>query len=483
MRMWRHVGVLLLVGFACSFELDLVDNSVPATVAFEFTMSGADEASGTLMIPVILSRPADVEITVEYALLNGNNATPGVDFDIVTGRLVFAVGEYRKELPVKINDDGLEGEMVESFDIALSSPTNATLDESRAIHSVRIADHILPRVIVGPGFTTSSEGAPSMLLVKLDKPSEGTSTVVVGVSPGAPAAANANDYTIADGAMVTFQAGEMMKTIAIGEKDDALDEEDNETVVFTLRGASPNLVIGAAKTIDHLIADNDDMPQVRFNNATANVQENLLGETTTVSLNTASGRTVRVDFIRDAADTADNGDATVFNSPGTLTFDPGQTSKSVVIGVNNDNVDEDNETVLVNLSNAVNATITTAIHTCNIVDNDTAAVSFSTSTSSVDEDSSGGISISVRLSTPSSKQVSVPFTLNNGTTATDGSDFTIITASPLVFDPGVTQLTINIDVPDNSPGNESTERVVIDLQTPTNAPLTSPTRHTLSISE
>lgn len=479
--MWRHLAVLTIV--ACgSFELDLQDNSAPITVAFEFTTSGADEASGTVMIPVILSRPADQEVTVDYTVLGGNEATIGVDFELVGGRLTFAVGESRREVAVMITDDNDETEMAESFEIALSAPTNAELDAARAIHSVRISDHILPRVTLGTG-TTTSEATPTMLTVTLDKPSEGTSTVVIGVAGGAPAAAGPNDYTIADGAMVTFQNGQTTATVPIGEKEDTLDEEDPEVVVFTLRGASQNLVIGATRTLDHRITDNDNPPDVRFSNATVNLAETQPGETVTVSLSTASGRVVSVDYARDAADTAADNDATVFGSPGTLTFDPGQTTKTILIGIDNDNVDEDDETVLVNLSNAVNATITTGLHTLNIIDNDVATVSFLNSTSSVDEDNSGGISITVRLATPSSKQVMVPFTLDGGTTATAGSDFIINTASPLIFDPGMTTRTIDIDVPDNAPGNESTERVIIDLGTPTNAPRGTPARHTLSISE
>jgi len=483
MRMWGHLGVVLLSGVACSFELDLEDNSIPPTVAFEFTMSGADEASGTLMIPVILSRPAEQEVTVDYSLLNGNNATPGVDFDITTGKLVFAVGESRREVPVTIKDDADETEMVETFDIALTSPVGATLDEVRAIHSVRIADHILPRVTIGPGPTTSSEGTPSSLIVRLDKPSEGQSTVVVGVAGGTPAPVNNNDLTIVDGTQVVIPNGEMMVSIPIGEKDDVLDEEDNEIAVFTLRGASPNLVLGAAKTLDHLIADNDNPPLVRFNNATANIAENGLGELVTVSLTAASGRQVTVDYIRDANDTADAGDATVTGSPGTLTFDPGQLSKTIAIGVINDNVDEDNETVIVTLSNAVHATINNGTHTATIQDNDTSTVTFQNTAATIDEDSPGGFDITVRLSTPSSKTVTVPFSLNGGTTATDGEDFMINTASPLVFDPGVTMLTISVDAPDNSPGNESDERVIIDIGTPTNAPRGNPSRFTLTIRE
>jgi hypothetical protein len=478
MRWSLLVGACLLFG-SCTFSAEL--DGQP-TLAFATPTSGADEASVVLMIPVSLSHPATLEVTVDYAVLAGGDATAGADFTVASNRLVFAPGELEKLIPVTINPDADEMEMAESFQLALSAPTNAQLDEERAIHSVRIADHILPRVTIGPGFSTSSESSPSSLIVKLDRPAEGPSTVTIGVSPGAPFAASSTDYTIADNTVVSFAQGESMKLVEIGEKDDELDEEDEEIVAFSLRGASDNLVVGTSRTMDHKITDDDASPTITFNNPTVNVNEQGLASLQTISLDKPSGRAVRVDYIRDGNDTADAADATVAGSPSTLTFDPGQQSKTILITIANDDLDEDNETVLVDLSNAVNATIGTLTHTLTIIDNDTATVSFQAASSSVDEDSPGGVSLVVRLSTPSSKIVTVPFSLNGGSSA-EAEDFTIVTASPLTFMPGVTELTIDIDVPDTAPPNENTDTVVIDLGTPTNAPLGSPSRHTLTITE
>ena len=71
MSSWRYLHVLWVVGFSCTFELELEDRSLPPAVAFEYTNSGADELSGTVMIPVILSRPAEAEVSVSYSLASG----------------------------------------------------------------------------------------------------------------------------------------------------------------------------------------------------------------------------------------------------------------------------------------------------------------------------------------------------------------------------------------------------------------------------
>src|SRR5262249_5931947 len=56
----------------------------------------------------------------------------------------------------------------------------------------------------------------------------------------------------------------------------------------------------------------------------------------------------------------------------TLTFDPGQTSKPVVVTVAQDALDEDDETFAVNLSGATNATIADAQGVGTITDDDAA---------------------------------------------------------------------------------------------------------------
>jgi hypothetical protein len=55
---------------------------------------------------------------------------------------------------------------------------------------------------------------------------------------------------------------------------------------------------------------------------------------------------------------------------GTLTFLPGQTSKTITIVIKGDNIDEPNETFFLNLSNATNASIDDGQGVGTITDND-----------------------------------------------------------------------------------------------------------------
>src|SRR5207344_3078363 len=115
---------------------------------------------------------------------------------------------------------------------------------------------------------------------------------------------------------------------------------------------------------------NDDaVPTLTINNPS--VAEQNSGTRTmsfTVSLSAVSGRTVTVGYA-----TAD-GTATAVSDyvarSGTLTISAGSPSGTISVTINSDTVPEPNETVLVNLSGATNATIAQAQGTGTITDND-----------------------------------------------------------------------------------------------------------------
>jgi chitinase len=79
----------------------------------------------------------------------------------------------------------------------------------------------------------------------------------------------------------------------------------------------------------------------------------------TVSLSEASSKQVRVKYAT-ANGTARTGDGDFIGKSGTLTFAPGETTKTVTILVNGDAAVEADEQFFVNLSRARNATIADA---------------------------------------------------------------------------------------------------------------------------
>src|SRR5207249_2215454 len=135
---------------------------------------------------------------------------------------------------------------------------------------------------------------------------------------------------------------------------DTINEAD-ETFFVNLSNAA-NATISDGQGVGTIL-DDDEPPRVTINDVA--VSEGNSGTTTNlvfqVRLSTASGKTVSVDYAT-ANGTATAGiDYQAAN--GTLTFPPGTILQTVAVRVTGDDLVEPDETVLVNLSNVVNATI------------------------------------------------------------------------------------------------------------------------------
>jgi hypothetical protein len=92
--------------------------------------------------------------------------------------------------------------------------------------------------------------------------------------------------------------------------------------------------------------------------------------TFTVNLYGASTSPIQVDYA--TADRTARAGSDYVATSGTLTFAPGETRKTVSVEIIPDAIPETNESFVLNLSNAVNATVFAAIGTGVIVDDDTA---------------------------------------------------------------------------------------------------------------
>jgi len=119
----------------------------------------------------------------------------------------------------------------------------------------------------------------------------------------------------------------------------------------------------------------EQTPTVGFPASTETGSESDTAPTLTVTLSGTSAQTIRVDYAATGAGTADTPADYTF-SAGTLTFQPGQTTKQIAFTVNDDRDIEGNETIVVQLNNAVNANMGAATLTYTISDNDQLFVAY-----------------------------------------------------------------------------------------------------------
>ena len=147
-----------------------------------------------------------------------------------------------------------------------------------------------------------------------------------------------SDYQAASGTL-TFAPGETSKTIAVPVIGDRL-AETNETFVINL-SAPVNATIADGQGVGTIL---DDEPRISIGDVTK--AEGKRGQTTlftfTVTLSAAYDQAVTMSF-RTVNGTATSGSGDYVAKTGTLTFAPGETSKTITIEVKGDSKREANE--------------------------------------------------------------------------------------------------------------------------------------------
>jgi hypothetical protein len=192
-----------------------------------------------------------------------------------------------------------------------------------------------------------------------------------------------------------------------------------------------------------------------------------------VTLSASSTASVSVGYATSDG-TATTADQDYTASSGTLTFAPGEISKTVSVQVRGDARFEPNESFVLTLSSPVNATIAQSVGRATIVNDDAAPVlpGLSISDATVMEPNTGSATatLTVRLSQAVANPVTVAYATVDGTATTQDQDYSSVTGA-LVFAPGETTKTLAIPVlGDLRP--EADETLTVRLSSPLNATLT-----------
>ena len=152
----------------------------------------------------------------------------------------------------------------------------------------------------------------------------------------------------------------------------------------------------------------------------------------------------------------------------TLSFAPGQTNATITVVVNGDTKFEPDETFVVNLSSAVNATISDSQGQGTIL-NDDIQPAISINDVTVVEGNSGTVdaTFTVTLSHLSYQTITLNYATANGTAVAPG-DYTAISTTTLTFNPDEPAKTITVVVKGDTL-NEVNETFFVNLSSPVNA--------------
>jgi hypothetical protein len=272
--------------------------------------------------------------------------------------------------------------------------------------------------IVGAAVSISNaspvvEGGAASFVVTLSAPASGPATVKYATANGTATAPG--DYTAMTNGTVSFPTGESSQTVTITTLDDSLDEND-ETFFVNLSNPTGGIGISDGQGVG-TITDNDPPPSISI--ADGSVTEGQTGQKNlnfTLTLSTASGRTVWVDYA--TADGSAIAGADYLAASGSLSIAAGQTAKALAVKVIGDAIPEGNESFNVNLSdnttNPGTVTIADGQAVGTIVDDDQAGnFQFFSANYTVSE-AAAAATIKVTRLNGSAGGVSVDYVLSNG---------------------------------------------------------------------
>jgi hypothetical protein len=445
------------------------------TVSITPSVSQNEGNTGTtpFVFTVSLSGTSTQPVTVAFATSPGTAQAD--DFVAQSGTLTFAPGDSSKLVTIGVvGDTTIETD--ETFSVTLSSPVGATLGATSSGVGTIVNDDTPSIGISGVSQLEGNESNNMVFTVTTSQPSATAVLVPFHTVDGtAVSTGGAADFDATSGTL-TFAAGsgasQLVTVTILGDTTN----EDNESFHLVLTQPA-NAVFDASNgdAVGTLL--NDDGSHITFTQTSVSHNEGDSGTTPfvfTVNIGAASDIPVTVQYsTQDGPNPAHSAtagsDYTAVS--GTLTFTPtGPLTQDVTVLVNGDVLNEADENFVLNLSGAVNATLTDTSATGTIVNDDPLpTLSFQSSTVSTAEGNAGTTPMvfTVNLSAASGQTVTVQFATNDGTATVAGNDYTAA-SSTLTFAPGDTQKLITVLV-NGDTTNEADETLTLDLFNSTNA--------------
>ena len=314
--------------------------------------------------------------------------------------------------------------------------------------------------------TSAAEGnttPPATLTFTVTLSAAFTSDITIHYATSDDTALAASDYTATSGTL-TIPAGATSGTIDVPITGENTYEAD-ETLTMTL--SAPTGATLATATAIGTITNDDAMPTVSVS-MPASIIEGNVGTTTlnpAITLSAVSGfdTTITYSYLTGTGNNGGSGPVTI--PKGQLSPSPASMFHISIIG---DTLYESNESAVLTLNTATNATIGTATATTAIT-NDDAMPSISVATASVNEGNAGtsNLDFTITLSTASGAITTVNYLTTDGSATRANNDYTL--ASGTVSIPaGSTTGTARVFVTGDTVF-EADENLVLTLSSPVNA--------------
>ena len=205
---------------------------------------------------VLLSPASSQVVTVNYGTAN-NTAVEPSDYQARSGVVTFQPGETSKDVVMTVNGDTTL-EPNETFNVNLSTPTNATIGDSQGVCTI-INDDTQPTISIGDVAVTEGNVGTTTAVFTVSLSNATTQTVTVNYATASDTATSGIDFVATSGT-ATITPGSLSTTVNVTVNGD-LEFEGNEFFFVNLT-APTNATISDNQAIG--IINNDDMRNQQF---------------------------------------------------------------------------------------------------------------------------------------------------------------------------------------------------------------------------
>ena len=322
---------------------------------------------------------------------------------------------------------------------------------SPATATVNITDDDVPTVTVRYEQASYTVGEGSSVVIKVILSADPERTVTIPINKANQGGATDGDYSgVPANASVTFNSGDTEKSITFAATDDSVDDDD-ESVLLGFGTLPTGVSAGSPATATVNITD-DDVPTVtvRYEQASYTVGEGSSVDVKVI-LSAVPERSVTIPISRTNQGGATDGDYSGVAANTSVTFNSGDTEKSITFAATDDSVDDDGESVLLGFG-TLPTDVSLGINgesTVNITDNDVPSVTVRYEQASYTVGEGSSVDVKVILSADPERSVTIPISRTNQGGATDGDYSGVAANTSVTFNSGEMEKSITFTATDD----------------------------------
>lgn len=437
-------------------------------------------ATTQMVFTLNLGSPAPAGgLTFSVRPLSTGTAALNQDYTLPSTTVTVPAGQSSATYTVSINTDST----LEADETVVLEFSNPRLLNPVTVTGTIVNDDVGQLYTATATGATVAEGAPGQVTVleyqiKLSRPADvGGLTLDVGLDTSSTATFN-EDWAVAE-STVSFAQGQQTAVFKVFVAGDD-KAEANETVVLQFSGAQ----LSAPVTATGVISNDDAAPPSSFTVSVQPVNEGNFGNATLAYvLNLAqpapAGGAVFNIAVQPSSTAVAGQDFTA--PPATITVPAGQSTVTLNVAVTGDTVREDNETVVLQFSNAQFGTVSAS----GVINNDDASAAYSLTVSNpvaVEGNSGNTNALSYEVTLNRAADVggaSFSVALDPSSTASNGLDFSL-PGNTLTFAAGQTKATYTVNIVGDTTA-EPDETVVLNFGGTTLSPVTATVKATGTI--